>query len=226
MDGFRSLNPVHEPKLGELLRLPDGSGPGGSSTGPWPTAPTRPGTCSSSSPSPPRRTEWRRRSGPGVPGRAAPVEMPLDGVAPDVGGNALTRAGRKRISPSMTQLLNAWSGSKRRLPASAYPSGAVWALDLRSASGVMRMRGLEPPRAEAHTDLNRARLPIPPHPRGGQCSRGTSARTVRERTYHAAPAPLPAPARRSALAAALALLAGGGSAASPRPSAGSSSRSS
>ena len=30
----------------------------------------------------------------------------------------------------------------------------------------MRMRGLEPPRACAHTDLNRARLPIPPHPRG------------------------------------------------------------
>jgi hypothetical protein len=30
----------------------------------------------------------------------------------------------------------------------------------------MRMRGLEPPRAFAHTDLNRARLPIPPHPRG------------------------------------------------------------
>src|SRR5262249_28320049 len=28
----------------------------------------------------------------------------------------------------------------------------------------MRMRGLEPPRALAHTDLNRARLPIPPHP--------------------------------------------------------------
>ena len=35
---------------------------------------------------------------------------------------------------------------------------------------VMRMRGLEPPRAFAHTDLNRARLPIPPHPRGGHCS--------------------------------------------------------
>jgi hypothetical protein len=30
----------------------------------------------------------------------------------------------------------------------------------------MRMRGLEPPRPERHTDLNRARLPIPPHPRG------------------------------------------------------------
>ena len=31
----------------------------------------------------------------------------------------------------------------------------------------MRMRGLEPPRPERHTDLNRARLPIPPHPRAG-----------------------------------------------------------
>ena len=31
----------------------------------------------------------------------------------------------------------------------------------------MRMRGLEPPRPYGHTDLNRARLPIPPHPRGG-----------------------------------------------------------
>src|SRR3954466_2163179 len=30
----------------------------------------------------------------------------------------------------------------------------------------MRMRGLEPPRGFPHTDLNRARLPIPPHPRG------------------------------------------------------------
>src|ERR1700730_2030490 len=29
----------------------------------------------------------------------------------------------------------------------------------------MRMRGLEPPRSHLHTDLNRARLPIPPHPR-------------------------------------------------------------
>ncbi len=29
----------------------------------------------------------------------------------------------------------------------------------------VRMRGLEPPRSFLHTDLNRARLPIPPHPR-------------------------------------------------------------
>jgi stress-induced morphogen len=35
----------------------------------------------------------------------------------------------------------------------------------------VRMRGLEPPRPEGHTDLNRARLPIPPHPpRRSQCS--------------------------------------------------------
>lgn len=25
--GYRSLSPVHEPKLGDVLRLPDGSGP-------------------------------------------------------------------------------------------------------------------------------------------------------------------------------------------------------
>ncbi len=31
----------------------------------------------------------------------------------------------------------------------------------------MRLRGLEPPRGFPHTDLNRARLPISPQPRGG-----------------------------------------------------------
>ena len=36
---------------------------------------------------------------------------------------------------------------------------------------LMRMRGLEPPRPERHTDLNRARLPIPPHPRAADSSR-------------------------------------------------------
>src|SRR5712691_5679992 len=34
------------------------------------------------------------------------------------------------------------------------------------------MRGLEPPRGRPHTDLNRARLPIPPHPpAGAHCNR-------------------------------------------------------
>ncbi len=32
---------------------------------------------------------------------------------------------------------------------------------------LVRMRGLEPPRIYIHTDLNRARLPIPPHPHDG-----------------------------------------------------------
>jgi hypothetical protein len=43
------------------------------------------------------------------------------------------------------------------------------------------MRGLEPPPGCPDTDLNRARLPIPPHPRGDakisqtQCVSGCSA---------------------------------------------------
>ncbi|MGZ4417239.1 MAG: hypothetical protein ACXVRV_03575 [Gaiellaceae bacterium] len=27
LSGYRSVNPVHEPRLGDILRLPDGSGP-------------------------------------------------------------------------------------------------------------------------------------------------------------------------------------------------------
>ena len=43
----------------------------------------------------------------------------------------------------------------------------------------MRMRGLEPPRPYGHTDLNRARLPIPPHPRGSNdSSSGASHSTM------------------------------------------------
>ena len=45
----------------------------------------------------------------------------------------------------------------------------------------MRMRGLEPPRPEGHTDLNRARLPIPPHPRATPILAGTFSRS---RTSH------------------------------------------
>jgi hypothetical protein len=44
--------------------------------------------------------------------------------------------------------------------------GQLWARKPRHMA--MRMRGLEPPRGFPHTDLNRARLPIPPHPRGGE----------------------------------------------------------
>ncbi len=41
-----------------------------------------------------------------------------------------------------------------------------WRIPSLRTIGRMRMRGLEPPRPYGHTDLNRARLPIPPHPRG------------------------------------------------------------
>src|SRR5262249_36748722 len=46
----------------------------------------------------------------------------------------------------------------------------------------MRMRGLEPPRGFPHTDLNRARLPIPPHPRllGADSVAAGNLRTVVE----------------------------------------------
>ena len=37
---------------------------------------------------------------------------------------------------------------------------------LAPGGAAMRARGLEPPRAEAHRDLNPARLPVPPRPRG------------------------------------------------------------
>ena len=51
----------------------------------------------------------------------------------------------------------------------------------------MRMRGLEPPPGFPDTDLNRARLPIPPHPRAGRAAEDT-ARTRRSQ----APGPRPA----------------------------------
>lgn len=36
----------------------------------------------------------------------------------------------------------------------------------------MRLKGFEPPRAFAHTDLNRARIPVPPQPRDSQLYSG------------------------------------------------------
>ena len=44
----------------------------------------------------------------------------------------------------------------------------VEAAGSEAITGYMRMRGLEPPRPYGHTDLNRARLPVPPHPRGSK----------------------------------------------------------
>src|SRR5580692_12016205 len=42
----------------------------------------------------------------------------------------------------------------------------------------MRMRGLEPPPGLPDTDLNRARLPIPPHPRVGERAKISHCRGV------------------------------------------------
>jgi hypothetical protein len=59
-----------------------------------------------------------------------------------------------------------------RLPAVSLPGERAYELriflprETLAKNERVRMRGLEPPRGFPHTDLNRARLPIPPHPRG------------------------------------------------------------
>ena len=61
----------------------------------------------------------------------------------------------------------------RICPASDAAASTYWAgsRQWEPPYSAMRMRGLEPPRPYGHTDLNRARLPIPPHPLvGGHCS--------------------------------------------------------
>ncbi len=64
----------------------------------------------------------------------------------------------KKAFPDRVELgCRAQSDPSRRLRTDYAPRRRVLA---------MRMRGLEPPRGCPHTDLNRARLPIPPHPRG------------------------------------------------------------
>ncbi len=52
------------------------------------------------------------------------------------------------------------------------PSGSEW-------SSKMRMRGLEPPPSYLDTDLNRARLPIPPHPQASVRQYRTGRRSGR-----------------------------------------------
>ena len=53
---------------------------------------------------------------------------------------------------------------------------------------LMRMRGLEPPPSYLDTDLNRARLPIPPHPR--DAGRRYRNRRPRVRRLELDPAPV------------------------------------
>ena len=60
-------------------------------------------------------------------------------------------------------------------------------------SAQMRLRGVEPPRALAHTDLNRARLPVPPQPRepGNLPTRSRRPRPPRPDNPPAQPAKMP-----------------------------------
>ncbi len=54
--------------------------------------------------------------------------------------------------------------------------GTDWAQ--RAADLALRMRGPKLQRAFAHTDMNRARLPIPPHPREAPLSAAVSPRFI------------------------------------------------
>ena len=56
--------------------------------------------------------------------------------------------------------------AKRRPPCHGHRAGDPAAQSARAADAGMRLKGVEPSRALAHTDLNRARLPVPPQPRG------------------------------------------------------------
>ena len=83
-------------------------------------------------------------------------------------GSQSARARRDRVART-----NSCTFGRRRRFALARPSNGGSRGSLhnhgRRAGRIalpMRMRGLEPPRPYGHTDLNRARLPIPPHPRG------------------------------------------------------------
>ena len=53
-------------------------------------------------------------------------------------------------------------------PENARNSSPVAGLGVSHVEVMVRAEGLEPPRAEAHQDLNLARMPIPPRPRGAR----------------------------------------------------------
>jgi hypothetical protein len=81
------------------------------------------------------------------------------------------------------------------------------------------MRGLEPPRPERHTDLNRARLPIPPHPRAGILAAVTAAGMLHEPPPSHGVTTAMSRVSRILCAAVLACIAAAGSGGSARPAA-------
>jgi site-specific DNA recombinase len=57
-----------------------------------------------------------------------------------------------------------WVADSQASPGNARTPTTVSSRGSSNVESMVRMRGLEPPRSFLHTDLNRARLPIPPHP--------------------------------------------------------------
>ena len=120
---------------------------------------------------------WR----PGRRGQlGCPAQVPLDVAARLVTG-ACARSGargiRRRRTPAairrVTESPQESRGptSSQRSPCRGGPSPRPEPQESHDPTSsqpqlptAVRMRGLEPPRGCPHTDLNRARLPIPPHP--------------------------------------------------------------
>ena len=118
------------------------------------------------------RSEEQNRNGPlerravrrecGFGERFRPVAAPVQKCNPLLPRVSETGAER----PTPTRGDSQTTRSADHLGAAAGASEGFSSRRLRERF-LMRMRGLEPPRPFGHTDLNRARLPIPPHPRGG-----------------------------------------------------------
>ena len=68
--------------------------------------------------------------------------------------------------PAEPDLEDVLDADRASLSRSSVPSGPA---------ATVRARGLEPPRAEAHRDLNPARLPVPPRPRSPRIERERAA---------------------------------------------------
>jgi hypothetical protein len=82
---------------------------------------------------------------------------------------------RRRMAPaSQSPTVDLSLSSSRAMSVVLLPSVPSASTDRivasRCNSAPMRLEGLEPPRAFAHTDLNRARRPIPPQPRDAELS--------------------------------------------------------
>jgi hypothetical protein len=151
-----------------------------------------------------------------TPSRARRRSACRRGAAQDAPQPALRSAGRARpqrrhlrraVAAGRTSRPSLVRGRDTRVLAACAPRHARRSLSARlahaatsrraglPAADFMRMRGLEPPPGFPDTDLNRARLPIPPHPRAGRGAKISHPRTTGE--VAASPAAFQAPRRPS-----------------------------